>query len=181
MSNSPANAAGRILAQQRQMAGKDVVCPQCGSQHFYEVQSTRYLAGGSGSVEILQDTNEQVFPLLKCAGCDYPVLPKPAVGRRHGGVYESAHKEFRESVQKGQDFLKSLESTSVKTDVLKNVAGKHVEAEVTAVVTKVNGLHDRVSKIETDLGTGTPETGKTSGPATQKSNPGTKADANAKS
>lgn len=145
MSNSPGSAAARIQAQQRQMSGKDMKCENCGSEHMYEVQATRYLSGGSGSVEILQDTNEQVFPLLKCAGCNYPVLPKPATGRRHGGVYESSHKEFRASVEKGQAYIKSLNPETVKADILQKTAGQHVEAAVAE-------LKGRLATLETSLG-----------------------------
>lgn len=130
----------RIQAQQRAMAGKDLKCDHCGSEHLYEVQATRYLSGGTGSVEIQADSNEQVFPLLKCAGCNYPVLPKPAVGRRHGGVYETSHKLFRESIEKGQAYLKSLQPTNIKQEI------------VGASADDLNEVRGRLSKLEKDLG-----------------------------
>src|SRR5271170_1768981 len=143
--STPTTAASRILAQTRQMQGKDVVCEKCNSNYFYEVQTSMYRAGGQGSVEIQVASDAQIFPLLKCAGCDFPVLPKPATGRRHGGVYESAHKDFRASIEAGQKFLNSLDPEAVKGDVLTAVAGKYVE-------TRVEDLHDRLSNIEKELG-----------------------------
>ena len=140
------NAASRIAAQTRAMQGKDVTCARCGSEHFYEVLATRYLSGGSGSVEILQDPNEQApHPLLKCAGCDLAVLPKVATGRRHGGVFETSHKSFRESVQKGLDIIKTLSPEAITTEVLGAAAGKTVEGQV-------EKLDKRISKLEADLG-----------------------------
>lgn len=147
--STPTTAASRILAQTRQMQGKDVLCEKCGSNYFYEVQTSMYRAGGQGSVEIQVASDAQVFPLLKCAGCDFPVLPKPATGRRHGGVYESAHKEFRTSIEAGQKFLNSLDPEVVKVDVKADVmtafAGKYVEG-------KVESLADRLNNIEGALG-----------------------------
>ena len=143
MSTAP-TAAQRIIAQQRQMQGKDVVCERCGSQHMYEVQVTRYLAGGQGSVEIQADANEQVFPLLVCV-CGFPNLPKPATGRRHGGVFETSHKMFRESVGKSQEFLRSQTPDATKAEVLAVAAGKNVEADV-------KSLDGRLTKLEKDLG-----------------------------
>jgi hypothetical protein len=125
------------------MAGKDVVCERCGGGHFYEVQVTKYLAGGSGSVEILADPNEQVFPLLICP-CGFPILPKPAVGRRAGGIYETSQKLLRESIGKAQAYLNAQTLDSVKGNVLEAVAGKFVEGRVEAVI-------QRVDKIENDL------------------------------
>lgn len=145
MSNSPGSAASRIQAQQRAMAGKDVVCEQCGSTYFYEVQTTLFLAGGSGSVEILMDANAQMFPLLKCAGCNFPVLPKPATGRRHGGVFESAHKEFRASIEKGQEYLKSRDPETIQKELLTVVAPKGVEGHV-------EDLRERMNTLEAALG-----------------------------
>jgi hypothetical protein len=145
MSTMP-NAASRIAAQTRQMQGKDVVCARCGSEHFYEVSVTRYLAGGSGSVEILADPNEQApHPLLKCAGCDLAVLPKVAVGRRHGGVFETSHKAFRESVEKGLALLKTFSPDAIASEVLGASASKVVESHV-------EKLEKRVKKLENDLG-----------------------------
>ena len=143
MSNSPNNAAARIQAQQRAMAGKDVVCERCGGSHFYEVQVTKYLAGGSGSVEILVDPNEQVFPLLICP-CGFPMLPKPAVGRRASGIYETSHKLMRGSITKAQTYLNAQTLNSVKGEVLEAVAGKFVEG-------RVEDVTKRVDKIENDL------------------------------
>src|SRR5208337_435176 len=143
MSNSPSNAAARIQAQQKAMAGKDVVCARCGGTWFFEAQFTKYLSGGSGAVEILQDPNEQVCPLLICA-CGFPTLPKPAVGRRAGGIYETSHKDFRESIGKSQTFLNAQTLSSVKSGVLEAVAGKFVEG-------RVEDVTKRVDKIENDL------------------------------
>ena len=142
------NAAERIAAQTRQMKGKDVVCSRCGSEHMFEVQVTRYLAGGSGSVEIQPDPNEQTFPLLICL-CGYPNLPKPAVGRRAGGVYEKSHVAFRESVGRAQDYLKSETAKSISDTILPAVAGKHIEEAVTK-------LTARVAKLEPEKA-GTPD------------------------
>jgi len=125
------------------MAGKGVVCERCGGSHFYEVQVTKYLAGGSGSVEILADPNEQVFPLLICP-CGFPTLPKPAVGRRAGGIYETSHKLMRDSVTKAQAYLNSQTTNAVKGEVLESAAGKFVE-------TRVEDVTKRVDKIESDL------------------------------
>ena len=148
MATSPVvpNAVARIAAQTRAMQGKDVKCDQCGSEHFYEVQVTRYLAGGTGSVEILADPNEQVFSLLKCAGCNYPVLPKPAVGRRHGGIYEGSHKAFRESIEKALKFLKGSSPKVITDEIMAVVTPKHAVTELT----------DRVTKLEKDLGAEVP-------------------------
>lgn len=143
--NTIPSAAERINAQNRQMHGKEVVCEQCGSNHFYEVQSTCYLAGGSGSVEIQQDSSSQVFPLLKCSGCNFPVLPKPSVNRRHAGTYETSHTLFRESIDKGRTYLKANTPKAITNELLSAVAGKGVEA-------KVEVLIERVSKMEKDLG-----------------------------
>lgn len=151
--NTIPSATERINAQTRQMHGKEVVCEQCGSNHFYEVQSTCYLAGGSGSVEIQQDSNSQVFPLLKCSGCNFPVLPKPSVGRRHAGTYETAHTIFRESVDKGRVYLRASTPKAITDELLSAVAGKAVEA-------KVEVLTERVSKMEKDLGETEPATPK---------------------
>ncbi len=160
MSTTP-NAAARIQAQTRQMQGKDVICANCGSQHFYELQVTRYLAGGSGSVEILADPNEQVHPLLMCP-CGTPVLPKPAVGRRHGGVFETSHKLFRESVEKAQEYLKTTNPQVINDGVLQLSAGKYIEAQV-------ESLMGRLSKLEQELGTSSKEsTSKGSKNATPK-------------
>lgn len=145
MSTAP-SAAARIAAQTRQMQGKDVKCIRCGSDHFYEVQVTKYLSGGQGSVEILADPNEQApHPLLKCAGCDLAVLPKVSVGRRHGGVFETSHSGFRESVTKGLEYLKSMNPEIVAANLLSAVAGKVVESQVEV-------LTGRVTKLENDLG-----------------------------
>lgn len=142
---STQSTAARILAAQRNMQGNSIICTKCGSEHFYEVQVTRYRSGGSGSVEILANTDDQVLPLLKCAGCGYPVLPKVATSRRHGGVFESAHKEFRMSIIKGQTFLDAQNPDDIKSDVLQAAAGKHVEGAV-------NDLRDRVNNLESVQG-----------------------------
>jgi hypothetical protein len=141
MSSVP-NAAERIAAQTRQMKGKDVVCSHCGSEHMFEVQVTRYLAGGSGSVEIQPDPNEQTFPLLICL-CGYPSLPKPAVGRRAGGVYEKSHVAFRASVGRAQDYLNAETGKSIADTILPAVAGKHVEEQVTKLTARVSNLEPK--------------------------------------
>jgi hypothetical protein len=161
MSTMP-SAADRINAQTRQMKGKDVVCEQCGSEHFYEIQVSRYLSGGSGSVEIQMDPNEQVHPLLKCAGCNFPVLPKPSVNRRHGGTFETSHKAFRDSVERGQGYMKASTPKAVTNEILAAVAGKDVEP-------KVEGLIERVTKLEKDLGETDPTTSKKQKPKEDKS------------
>lgn len=142
MSLSP-NAAERIQAQTRAMQGREVKCDRCGSSHFYEVQISKYLSGGSGSVEIMADPNEQVHPLLMCP-CGMPILPKPAVGRRAGGVYETSHKGFRESINKAQDYVRANSPKVVADNLMEAVAGK---VEVAALAT-------RIDKLEQDLGAG---------------------------
>lgn len=143
MSSIP-SAADRIAAQNRQMQGQKVICSQCGGNQFYEVQATTYRAGGSGSVEIQAESDGQMFPILICM-CGFPVLPKPATGRRHGGIYESAHKVFRESVTISQEYLRAETAKEIANEVLKVAAGKEVES-------KMETLDARVSKLETDLG-----------------------------
>jgi len=143
MGNSP--AAQRVLAQQRSMQGQSQVCPRCKSVHMFEVQVSQYRAGGYGTVEIQQESDAQTFPLLLCAGCNFPILPKPPVGHKAGGIYETARKEFRESIEKGQKFLLSQDAEATKTAVLETAAGKGVEGDVKA-------LRDRLAELEKQLG-----------------------------
>lgn len=143
MSNSPAGAAERIVAQQRAMQGKMLVCEKCGGQHFHEVQVTKYLAGGYGTVEIQADTTDQVFPVLVCL-CGQPVMPKPAVGRRAHGTYEGAQKDMRESMVKATTFRDSQDPKKV----LEGAAGVHIEK-------KVADLEAQLIELKKDLGNGT--------------------------
>lgn len=139
-------AANRLRAGH----GKKTSCIQCGSEHFYEVQSSQYLTGGFGTVEILQDTDAQTFSLLKCAACDFPVLPKPDAGRKAGGIYESARNEFRASILKGQELIRSLDPQAIETKVMVNSAGK---AEVATLTDRVKVLEEKklhVDKLHTD-------------------------------
>jgi hypothetical protein len=78
------------------------------------------------------------------------VLPKVAVGRRHGGVFETSHKAFRESVEKGLTFLKTQAPTSVADTLLNTMAGKDVEVQV-------KSLSERLTTLETSLGESKPK------------------------
>jgi len=143
MSTIP-NAASRVAAQTRQMQGKDLTCSKCGSEYMYEVQVTRYLSGGHGSVEIQADPNGQTFSVQICI-CGQPILPKPAVNRRAGGQYETAHNACRESVARAIEYRDTTNPEVVTKNLLEAAAGKSVEGHV-------NKLEDRVTKLETDLG-----------------------------
>lgn len=135
---STSAAIGQAQGRVRVGSSRKMVCPQCGSEHFYEVQVSQYLTGGFGTVEILPDTDAQTFPLLKCAGCDFPVLPKPEAGRKAGGVYESAKNDFRASVLKGQTFIKALDPVAIETKVVEKAAAQH----------DLKLLSERVGKLE---------------------------------
>lgn len=139
MSNTP-NAAERLQAQTRLMQGNSVKCSQCGSDHFYEVQVSKYRAGGSGSVEIQQESDAQTFPLLICL-CGFPILAKPSTGRRHGGIYDTAHAAFRAAIGVSQDFLKASAPKAITDTVLEAAASKTIEGTV-------EGLNDRVNALE---------------------------------
>jgi hypothetical protein len=139
MTNS---AEARILAQQRQMQGKLLECG-CGSHHFYEVKATKYLGGGQGSVEIMADTTDQEFPLLVCI-CGRPQSPKAPVGRRAYGVFENAHKDFRESVARAIESIDSKDPQEVKDEVLQAAASKTVEAQVETLMERVYTLEQVV-------------------------------------
>lgn len=149
MNNNPSPAANRV----RSANGKKAACPQCGSEHFYEVQVSQYLTGGFGTVEILQDTDAQTFPLLKCAGCDFPILPKPDAGRKAGGIYESARNEFRASIMKGQDFIKSLDPQLIENKVVLASAGKTVEQDVVALAGRVEKLEATPKNVKSTVPT----------------------------
>jgi hypothetical protein len=113
---------------------------------MYEVQVTSYLSGGQGSVEIQADPNGQTFSVQICI-CGYPLLPKPAVNRRAGGIYETAHKECRESVAKAIDYLDTLNPATVTNNLLDTAAGKHVEGHVEKLEARVTQL-ESVKPVE---------------------------------
>jgi hypothetical protein len=136
MSNTPGGALSRVRASQ----GQKHSCSRCGSEHFYEVQVSQYKTGGYGTVEISQDTDAQTHPLLKCAGCDFPILPKSAVGRKSGGIMESSTNDFRASVMKGQELIKSMDPKVIENKVVLVAAGKAVEQDVLALAERVKAL-----------------------------------------
>jgi ribosomal protein L37E len=146
MSNTP--AAARILAQQKAMQGNDVVCVRCDSKYFHLVRATIYRAGGYGTVSIQEDTDAQPFDLLVCAGCGYPVSPKPEVGRRAAGIREQAQKEYLNSIAKGQDYLKSLDAQAVTDTVVNASAGKFVEDQVEGLTARLNVVETKLSASE---------------------------------
>jgi hypothetical protein len=131
------SAVARIAAQQRQMGGKLISCERCGSTHFYQVNAVQ-VTRGYGTVEVSLAMDTQEFQTWKCIACDFVVTPQVPVGRKASGIYEGAHKEYRESVKKGQEFILSLDPHVA----IQAAAGKHVEDAVTRLEGRVTTLED---------------------------------------
>jgi ribosomal protein L37E len=140
MSTNPNPAMARLRAAQ----GKIITCTRCGSHHFHEVQTSRYLSGGYGTVAIQPDPEAQTFPLLVCI-CGMPQLPVSQPGRKAGGVYEAANAELRKSVTDCQTYLNSQDPKALGDYLLQVAAAKGVEGAVETLKEKVKGLEDAVT------------------------------------
>jgi len=145
MSTIP-NAASRVAAQTRQMQGQQVVCARCGGNYFREEQITTYRAGGQGSVEIQAESDGQIFPILICL-CGLPVLPKPAVNRRAGGIYETAQKACREAVAQAIEYLNANSPQAIASNLLGAAAGKQVEDQVEKLDARVANAEEGLRKF----------------------------------
>lgn len=145
--SSMSSAAERVAAQQRLTKGNLLSCKRCGGKYFHEERSTRRLAGGIGSVENLVDPESQEFLVTICSGCGFPVTPKPATGRRANGIYETGHKEFRESISVGQDALNALDPKAAADAVAAHAADKGVESDVKDLQVRVGRLESPVPPV----------------------------------
>jgi len=129
------------LARLRAAQGKIIVCSRCGSHHFHEVQTTRYLSGGYGTVVIQPDAEAQMFPVLVCI-CGWPQMPPVQPGRKAGGTYEAANAELRNSVTSCQEYLQSQDPKAVSDKLLQVAAAKGVEGAVETLKDKVKVLEN---------------------------------------
>lgn len=141
---SPSSAAARIQAQQRQMQGKGITCERCGSKHFYQANSVE-ITRGYGTVEVSVATDSQEFQTFFCSGCHYPVSPLVPTGRKASGIYEGAHKEYRESIKKGQEFLKSLDPHAAAQEALQGAAGT---TDISRIDNVLEDVKDRLNAME---------------------------------